>query len=394
MAALQKKHIQGTLEGPSYQKTTDLLFDKVFGNQRKFSHDFATDLGVVVIKGFTITYDDKDVIKYTKNAQRETYLEYAPQAQNIVFHGTKKGSRKSIELKLSQLIKTEEFGGKPVGGAKESKGTIFEKEFTTRLKECINGQVCKGKYHQSAGYLVAKLEEINGPIISVENVGGQNASRPFEVSGEQPYISPKAHKNHGPVLTDVTVIHKDNKKSYLSLKFGGTLTFMNPGSKTLFTDEDIKNYDIEKEKGKALLNMFNIDPMQFCLVFNKFGTKAQVARNKKESGAPRGVNTDIIQKFVRTAMGSNYWMIHAHDSGELVDMWWMEPSDVSSKYSTVRDVMVYYGGKGSDGKRVDVTFSNTFFKFSLNIRNKGGGVYPTNVMLDYKTLSIPTKVTL
>ena len=32
--------------------------------------------------------------------------------------------------------------------------------------------------------------------------------------------------------------------------------------------------------------------------------------------------------------------------------------------------------------------------FKLNIRNKSGGVYPTNIMLDYKTLNIPTKVTI
>ena len=39
------------------QKTTDLLFDKVFGNQEgNFSHDFATSngsFGVVVIKSFS-----------------------------------------------------------------------------------------------------------------------------------------------------------------------------------------------------------------------------------------------------------------------------------------------------------------------------------------------------
>ena len=43
----------------------------------------------------------------------------------------------------------------------------------------------------------------------------------------------RAHKMHGPVLTDVTATSLIGKKSFLSLKYGGTLTFMNPGSKTL-----------------------------------------------------------------------------------------------------------------------------------------------------------------
>ena len=75
-------------------------------------------------------------------------------------------------------------------------------------------------------------------------------------------------------------------------------------------------------------------------------------------------------------------------------MWWMNPIDVDANYSLVNNVNILYGGNTGTGKRVDVSFSNKNFEFKLNIRNKSGGVYPTNIMLDYKTLSIPTKVTL
>ena len=87
MANLTKKHIQGTKEGPSYRATTDLVFDKVFGNQRNFSHDFATDLGVVVVNKFTVNYDDGDVITYTKAFQRKKYIEYDHLAISAIFHG-------------------------------------------------------------------------------------------------------------------------------------------------------------------------------------------------------------------------------------------------------------------------------------------------------------------
>tara|TARA_B100000795_G_C22733124_1_gene412225 strand:- start:39 stop:1220 length:1182 start_codon:yes stop_codon:yes gene_type:complete len=393
MANLAKKHIQGTLSGPSYQATTELFFNKVFGDKKTYGHDFATDKGVVISESISVKYSDGTTIKYNDVSQKQKYLSSARGAVSAELHGKLKGNKNKITLKHTQLFKTEEFGGKPVGGKKESRGTVFEKDFTSRLQECINGEVCVGKYHKPAGYLIEQLETLNGAITKIENVGGQNASRPMEVAGKQIYIAPRAHIMHGPVLTDVTV-HHVGKKSFLSLKYGGTLTFMNPGSKSLFSDGDIRDYNINTLKGKALLNMFGIDHIMFCDVFNAFGTTAQSNKNKKLSGPSASADVPRIKEFVKTAMGSNYWMVHAQSSGEMIDMWWMNPEDVKGDYSSVNNVNILYGGNTGTGKRVDVSFSNKNFEFKLNIRNKSGGVYPTNIMLDYKTLSIPTKVTL
>jgi len=51
-------------------------------------------------------------------------------------------------------------------------------------------------------------------------------------------------------------------------------------------------------------------------------------------------------------------------------------------------------GVDGKGKRIDIEFSNQYFDFKLNIRNKQGGIYPSHMMLDYKTKNIPGKVTL
>ena len=43
MGELASKHISGTKTGSKeYIRTTELFFDKVFGDKKKFSHDFAT----------------------------------------------------------------------------------------------------------------------------------------------------------------------------------------------------------------------------------------------------------------------------------------------------------------------------------------------------------------
>jgi hypothetical protein len=45
----------------------------------------------------------------------------------------------------------------------------------------------------------------------------------------------------------------------------------------------------------------------------------------------------------------------------------------------------YYGGKSGKGKRVDIEFSNQYYDFKVNIRNKQSGVYPSHIMMDYES---------
>ena len=53
-------------------------------------------------------------------------------------------------------------------------------------------------------------------------------------------------------------------------------------------------------------------------------------------------------------------------------------------FSTITgNIIVHYGGKSGKGKRIDVDFSNQYFDFTLNIRNKQRGLYPSHIMLDY-----------
>ena len=80
-------------------------------------------------------------------------------------------------------------------------------------------------------------------------------------------------------------------------------------------------------------------------------------------------------------------MVHGHEplgSGK-VDAWIMDTAKNTKAASITGSVTVHYGGKRSAGRRIDVVFSNDYFDFSLNIRNKQSGWYPSHVMLDYKS---------
>jgi hypothetical protein len=398
MAQLELKHINSSKTGPnkSYIRTTELFFDKVFGDHKKYNHDFATKKGVFSAHEIGVGYQDGKSEVFKKAGDKEKYLKNASLIKEAFLIGSYKGSTSKDKVRHNHVTKTIEFGGKPVGSKKENKGNIFEREFTARMLECINGEVCEGKYHKPAGWLIGQLQKGGkDPIKDVKQLGGQNASRPFQVDGKQPFIAPKKHQSHGPVLTDINIIH-ENSTSYLSAKSGPSLTFINSGTKSLFSNQDIKNHNITTNKGKALLKMCGLEEDAFCNTFNNFGKPMQKSKNIKHSGSKK-VNKNVLQNFVKTAMGSNYWMIHSRDKGHnMINMYYMDPGDVDSRFSRITsDVVVFYGGKDGSGKRIDVQFSNNHFSFKLNIRSKTGGlVYPTNIMMEYKTLSIPGKITL
>ena len=393
MAQLELKHIASK----DYIKSTELFFDKVFGDHKKYNHDFATKKGVFTADKIDIKYQDGKSKIFTKAAERNNYLKKTSLIKEAFLIGSYKGSKSKDKVRHTHITKTIEFGGKPVGSKKENKGNIFEREFTNRMKECINGEPCVGKYHKPAGWLVGQLEQGGKkPITDIKQLGGQNTPRPFEVDGKQPYVAPRKHQSHGSVLTDIDIFHKDGPTSHLSAKSGPSLTFINSGTKSLFSDQDIKDNNVKSIKGKALLEMCGLNKDAFCDTFNNFGKSFQTAKNKKHSG-PKKVNKNILKKFIKTAIGSDYWMIHSRDKGQdKINMYYMNPTYVDSKFSDISsNVVVFYGGKQSNGKRIDVEFSNSHFSFKLNVRSKTGGkIYPTNIMLEYKTLSIPGKITL
>ena len=404
MAELALKHISTsiyysskTAPNKEYIRTTELFFDKVFGDHKKYNHDFATINGVFSVDKIDVRYKDGKSKVFTQPAEKNNYLKKAEDIKEVFLIGSYKGSRTKKTIRYTQVTKTIEFGGKPIGSKKENKGNIFEREFTNRMKECINGEPCSGKYHKPAGWLIGQLEQDGKkPIIDIKQLGGQNTPRPFEVDGKQPYVAPRKHQAHGAVMTDIDVFYKSKPTSHLSAKSGPSLTFINSGTKSLFSDKDIKEHNIQTNKGKSLLEMCGLDEDAFCNTFNNFGKSHQTAKNIKNSG-PKKVNKGILEKFLKTAMGSDYWMIHSRDKGQdKINMYYMNPNLVENNFSKISsNVVVFYGGKQGNGKRVDIEFSNSNFSFKLNVRSKTGGqVFPTHIMLEYKTLMVPGKMTL
>ena len=106
------------------------------------------------------------------------------------------------------------------------------------------------------------------------------------------------------------------------------------------------------------------------------------------------VNKRMLKQFVQTAIGANYWMVHGMPGGQ-VYFWKMSSGTKNSDMATIGGkIELLYGGSNGMGKRIDMTFKNSFFEYKLNIRNKQGGLYPSHLMMDYKSLGATGKILL
>jgi hypothetical protein len=274
-----------------------------------------------------------------------------------------------------------------------------------RFRECIQAKKCEGKYAEAAMYILDRCSADKGsPVIDVDgSAGKRNTPRPLH-PGEKPYIMPWQHAGHGKLLTDITLVHANGEESFLSLKYSSSLTFVNAGIKVKhFRTNDIMNGEIKTVAGKALLKVLGIDNELFCNVFKdrpywyKKGTNGQGLEAQKVGTNPKGtklwkinvknkMNKLLFKRLISTAIGSNYYMVHGLPPNNIW-FWNMTPviNQAASKPIFSGPVWLYYGGKMGNGKRIDMEFSNSYFDFKLNIRNKQGGIYPSHLMLDYKS---------
>ena len=336
---------------------------------------------------FLSDYVEIGGIDYKKyDIQLPTKLTSAAKNPGIFLWGKFSGKRTKTKVNLTKLFKSKEFGGQ---GPKGNAGHAFERQLERRLDECLSSVCCRGKYDDSSKHLIDILStHAKSPVKSAEMVGGANTPRPLKVSSGSPYIEPKSPKKHGALLTDITVTHNDGTESYLSLKTSKTITFINSGvSKDYFTMQDMKKGLVSLRPGVALLEAFGLNNALFCKVFNQYGGPETFPADEIKPDKRK------LNLFMQTAIGANYHMVH--ELGGKVYYWWVGEQE-NKKFADISGskMIAYYGGKSGKGKRIDVEFSNSYYKFKMNIRNKQSCVYPSHIMLDYESLPAIGKTVL
>ena len=273
-------------------------------------------------------------------------------------------------------IKIKFGNGSSGNRGSNNRGNLFEKQFKDGLDDWWEGKPIQDKAITDAiddldkTYKLKKCTEFRAEVL-----GGENTKRPLVYKGNNIVLSnPKGSGNDiGKSITDITITTCQGP-IYLSLKLGGTTTFFNVGVKKVLTTQEIKSGIIKNKEGLILLNLFGIDPKLFCDVFNGNLKKAVVDTKAKYN------KTGIIQ-LLQSGIGYNYHIIHRYPNKIISKK--MDKSAMQ-KAANIGKVTVYYGGKTGTGKRVDIEFQSSTYKFKLNMRDtQGKDGYPTRLMCDF-----------
>ena len=313
-------------------------------------------------------------------ARMQENMELTGPRNQILLVGKFQNDNTVATLGLGDLQKTSEFGGQ--GGG--NRGNAYEDEFLKSL-QCEIECICEHtKYEDQAKELIALINEnqkIKGGISEAIKVGGANKPRPLNYSGGL-YVTAggKKTKDIGSTVSDITATFGGSKEIYLSCKFGDTLTFINSGVKTIFKDNDYKNYfkGYKNNIGDALFKLFDIDKIEFARIFNMYGK----GYKGKKVDVTRTCQSSKIEDLLQYAIGYGYYMVH--QSGPKFTAFEMTKQKMKQASKLTGKVILHYGRQRGTGKGLDITCESSEYNFMFNIRNKQTGLYPTHIMCDYK----------
>jgi hypothetical protein len=312
-----------------------------------------------------------NTLKISRSLQRDSkFIEYLNNELGIELDAINGGKYNGISILWGEGSR----GGRGI----KSKGLGFEGELVKDL-ELLNTEGISEDNKDQFLYpdLIIEISKelgLKSGNFTVIPEGAKNQSRPlsFESGGPEVKFS---QGSAAETLTDIT-IDKDGKKYYLSAKYGNTLTFFNSGVTKFLPASEIKSGKITNSDGIALLDTFGIDNETFCKVFNDYPD----ADFSDLNGASTRYDISKIKNLVKSGIGEGYYMVKAGGKSTQFEEIDSEYTDTASDVSSP---VIYYGGIGGNGKRVDVTFESPTYSFKINIRNKQGGLYPSHIMCDY-----------
>ena len=282
------------------------------------------------------------------------------------------------KLKLDYGNGTRQAGGINLGILFEHK---LETAFNQYISEGIDGITDMNMQNFIKEF--DKTVKLTGEMKIIPE-GGKNNPRPLTIHSGKKVTAGRNPQPHdvGPTVTDLTFVNGDGTEHYLSLKFGGTVTFYNGGVTTILGRPNMftSNGKIPNN-GLAVLNMFGIDADLFKDIFYSYDKKRK-GGNKKI--IERKKATSELTHFARTVVGYGYHLVHKMNNGTI--HYEQITSFNYKKYADpVGDVEIIYPEPGT-AKRIDIKVKTNKLEIKYNIRNKQGGIYPSHIMADYKML--------
>lgn len=264
-----------------------------------------------------------------------------------------------------------------------SRGFSFEKEVLNDLQLYANG---KSDFKHKA--LIEDLKKIVKPneIKEIILAGSMNTKRPLKITnGNLLITSSDRSYNIGREVADIIIKKKSGDDLYFSLKFksqaSSAISFFNIGIKKYLKENEIKEFKIKDENGRAILNFFGIDEKRFCAIFNGFANKNIPIdpKYKKQEVVDSKADKSKIQMLLRSGIGQGYYVIYQIGNS-------YEVENIDKKYldsiTKIKAVKILYPEIGKS-KYLQIRIDTTKYKFNIHIRNVLGGIYPTTMNCYY-----------
>ena len=313
--------------------------------------------------------------------------------RNLKFHNKMKDkitNEKLQELKekyerkngsKSWLTIEKQFGNGSEGGNYQGSGGFKAEEVLE--KELIEYKET-GKISKSVSEILKISNYNNGnfELIEVNNQGKKMVRRPIRIENDEIIIANNTPQN----IADIILVWQHNEseniyEEYISVKNGGLVTFCNLGIGKIFLESEIKNKNIENHEGQKMLEVLRIDTEKFCETYNTYkkGKKREhlIPDILLEDSFP--VYLDLLKKM----MSGGY--IYFHKCGDKIEC---DTIDSLKNNINIEDIRIHYGGKGTSAKGVYIYIKTNQFLLIMNIRNKGGGIYPSHIMCDPRYIPV------
>ena len=263
-----------------------------------------------------------------------------------------------------------------------NRGNAFEQQMQEDIMRWVKGVPIINDAHAAFieefvnYYKITKFDKVE-----VIPEGALNQKRPLIIQGESIFVGSSSDPDIGKTVTDLTVetetqdIKKTGRTIYLSLKYGGTVTFFNVGIAKFITAIDFQQGKISSAEGKQILNLFGLDEKKFLDTFSNSG-KIYAPENVTSK-----INKGRLTAFIKSGIGYGYHLVHLLNNRiEHFEM----TKQFLEKSSQPQSVKILYGGASGNAKRVDILVETANFKLKFNLRNKAGGINPNFILCDYK----------
>ena len=315
---------------------------------------------------------------------------------------TKRAVKKSIKQKLQALKDNiENTSVSDFNDAVKELGIRWTSLFKGALTGYTKGLATKNKGNAFEAWFIDNYDnpeyEIESNVKAIAKYkkrtgkpradGSLNKKRPLTFSGDKITCGQPGNYNIGSTVTDVTIpvdtCVTGSKEVYLSLKYGNTVTFVNAGVKKLFNEDFFDGGELTGN-GKALLNMLCINEDKFRDVFTSYsGSGKRKADYSKDNITDKLKSNKSFKEFMQSVMGYGYILVHQTSKRDIEYIDLMTEQAMQNFVSDIESAVVEYPIGGS-AKRVNVVVKYPQIEFSINIRSKDGGTYPTHIMADYK----------